>query len=362
MKMKKLLSLVLVTAMVATMSLTGCGDKKEEAPAATPDAAADDAAADDAAKDDAAADDAAADDAAASSDMTIVVMPKLVGIPYFNQTGEGAEQAGKDLGINVIYNGPTTADAAEQVKMLEDYITQGVDAICVAPNDAAALDPVLKKAREAGIKVLDWDTEATKDLVDASVHQIDDQELGEHLVKSMVDAMGTEEGEYAIVTGGLSASNLNAWIKYAREYADANYPDLKLVADPYPTDEKQDVALSTTKDILKAYPDLKGIIAVSTPAPIGAAQAIAELGLQDQVAVVGTCVKEDCQEVLADGSLDLGCLWNTQDLGYLTVCVAKALVEGKTLSDGMELDGWDNAVKLNGDKDVILGPPEDYTK
>jgi len=108
---------------------------------------------------------------------TIVVMPKLVGIPYFNASERGAVQAGKDLGINVIYTGPTTADAAEQVKMLEDFISRGVDAICVAPNDAAALTPVLRRAKNAGIKVLDWDTTADPSLIDLSIQQIDNKAL-----------------------------------------------------------------------------------------------------------------------------------------------------------------------------------------
>lgn len=289
----------------------------------------------------------------------IVVMPKLVGIPYFTATGEGAVKAGKDLGVNVIYNGPTTADAAEQVKMLEDYITQGVDAICVAPNDPAALDPVLQKARDAGILVLDWDTPATPDLVDASIHQISDQGLAEHMIDKMVEYMGTEEGEWAILTGGLSAENLNTWIKLGKAYAEQKYPSLKLVADPFPTDEKQDVALSTTKDIMKAYPNVKGLFCVSTPTPIGAGLAIRELGLQDKVAVVGTAVKEDCQDVLSDGALDCGCLWDCQDLGYLTVAVAKYMLEGNTLSDGIDIPGF-GKIGMEGNKNVILGPPADY--
>lgn len=350
---KKLLSVLLCAAMVSSL-LAGCGSKEEpaaEEPATTEETT-------DAAEEPAGE---AAEGTAGGGDYTIVVMPKLVGIPYFTETGEGAMKAGEELGVEVIYNGPTVADAAEQVKMLEDYITQGVDAICVAPNDAAALDPVLKKAREAGILVLDWDTEATKELVDASIHQIDNQELGEHLAKKLVEYMGTDEGEYAIVTGALSASNLNTWIDYARDYMEANHPNLKLVTDPIATDEKQTEALSKTKDLIKAYPDLKGIIAVSTPAPIGAAQAIRELGLQDKISVVGTAVKADSQDVLSDGSLDLGALWNTQDLGYLTVAVAKSLLDGNTLSDGMEVEGF-GTIALNGEKDVILGPPEDYTK
>jgi ABC-type sugar transport system substrate-binding protein len=337
--MKRIISKVVAVVLLLTLVLSGCASDKKETSEATSEEQA----------------------GAGDGKYTIVVMPKLVGIPYFTATGEGALKAGEDLGVNVIYNGPTVADAAEQVKMLEDYITQGVDAICVAPNDAAALDPVLKKAKDAGILVLDWDTEATKDLVDASIHQISDKEFGEHMLQSMVDNMGTEEGEWAIVTGGLSASNLNAWIKYAEDYAKEKYPKLELVADPFPTDEKQDVAISTTKDIMKAYPDVKGILCVSTPAPIGAAIAIRELGLQDKVTVVGSAVEADCQDVLSDGSLDVGSLWSCEDLGYLTVGVAKALLDGKTLEDGMDIEGF-GTVALNGEKDVILGAPQDYTK
>lgn len=104
--------------------------------------------------------------------ITVVVMPKLVGIPYFTQTGEGAVKVGRDLGIDVIYNGPNTADDAE------------------------------------------------------------------HMVDKMVKYMGTDSGEWAILTGVLSAENLNTWIRFGKEYAQAKYPNLRLVADPFPTDEK----------------------------------------------------------------------------------------------------------------------------
>lgn len=177
---KKLLSILLVVGLVSAL-LVGCGsDAPEETDAPETTKAAGEEETDK---------EEAGGEEASGETYDIVVMPKLIGIPYFTQTGEGAIQAGEDLGVNVIYNGPTVGDVAEQIKMLEDYITQGVDAIAVAPNDPAAMDPVLRKAREAGILVLDWDTEATKDLVDVSVQQIDNQELGEHLAKSLVEFM-----------------------------------------------------------------------------------------------------------------------------------------------------------------------------
>jgi len=297
----------------------------------------------------------------AQEDYTILVMPKLVGIPYFNASETGALQAGEDLGVNVEYAGPTQADAAAQVKMIEDYINRGVDAIAVAPNDPAALSPVLKKAREAGILVLDWDTPADKKLVDYSVHQIDDQAYGEHIVDLLVEEMGTEKGDYAILTGGLSAANLNTWIDYGLDYAKEKYPDLNLVTERIPTDEKQQEAYSKTLNLLRAYPDLKGIIGISTPAPIGAAQAVEERGLEDKVAVVGTSLPNDSRPYLKSGALDVATLWEPDKLGYLTVYVAYEALKGNEITDGMEVPEVGKIELWEDGKTIIMGPPTDFT-
>lgn len=296
-----------------------------------------------------------------NDDITIVLMPKLVGIPYFNASEIGALQAGEDLGINVIFTGPTTPDAAEQVRMLEDLISKGVDAICVAPNDAAALTPVLMKARNAGITILDWDTPADASVVDLSVHQIDDKEYGQHIWDLLVQEMG-DTGDYAIITGGLSASNLNTWIDAGLEYAQSQYPGLNLVTDKIPSDEKQQVAYQKALDLIKAYPDLKGIIGISTPAPLGAAQAVQEKGLKDSIAVVGTSLPTDSGPYLDDGSLRVGTLWDPSKLGYLTVVLAYNLLNGEKPVDGQQIMNVGNISVWEDGRTIIMGPPADFTR
>lgn len=338
-KFKKILALLM--AFVLVFSLTACGGSDDPAPA-----------------DDGGEEEVATED----GEFKIAIMPKLVGIPYFTQTGEGAEKAGEELGVEVIYTGPTNADAAEQVKMIEDLINRGVDAIAVAPNDPAAVIPVLQKAKDAGIIILDWDTPTGSELIDASVQQIDNQVLGEHLFDKLVEHMGTDDADYAIVTGGLSAANLNTWIDYGLEYAEEEYPDLNLVTERIPSDEKQQEAYAKTLDLIKAYPDIKGILGYSTVAPLGVAQAIREKGLQDEITVVGTAVEEDSQEFLEDGALDTGVLWDPEQLGFLTVGVAKALLEGKELEDGMEIEGFGTIELKEDGRTIIMGPPSDYEK
>lgn len=327
---KKLLSVLLVGSMA--LSLMACGGGSKASTAETSKAAAN-------------------EEAAKSGGKNVVFMPKLVGIPYFTTCNDGAQEAAKELGITCTYNGPTTADAAQQVTMLEDYIAQGVDAIAVAPNDPAAMASVLKKAKDAGILVMDWDTQADPSLTKVSVCQVNDQKFGEHMVDKLIEYMGTDSGQIALVTGGLSAANLNAWIKASKDYLAEKYPNIEIVnnGDPYPTDEKQDVAYSTTKDIMKAYPNVIGILGYSTPSAPGCGEAIRDLGLQDKVTLVANGVEADIQDVLSDGSLDCGNLWNTQDLGRITMAVASYLLQGNELKNGEKIPGWDQPIILSED-------------
>lgn len=351
---KKLISILVIVSLVMMVALTGCGTQTAKpADTAVAETKADKA-------------EPAKADATKKTDekkkFKIVVMPKLVGIPYFNASEVGAKKAGEDLGCEVIYTGPTKADAAEQVKMLEDLISKGVDAIAVAPNDPAAITPVLKKAKEKGILVLDWDTPADASVVDLSVHQIDDYEYGAHTWDLLVKAMGTDEGEYAIITGGLSAANLNAWIDNGLKYAKEKYPKLKLVTERVPSDEKQQMAYQKALELIKAYPNLKGIIGESTPAPLGAAQAVQEKGLQNKISVVGCALPTSSKPYLADGSLDTATLWNPSNLGYLTVFLAKQKLDGKNPTDGQDVPNVGKITVKSDNKTVIMGPPTDFTK
>ena len=298
--------------------------------------------------------------AALAEDMTVVVMPILVGIPYFNASETGALAAGEELGINVIYTGPTTGDAALQVQMIEDLLIDGIDARAIAPTDPDSVSPALQKCQADGVLVMDWDTTANGDDVTYSIQQIDNKVLGEMLFDLLVEAMGTDEGEYAIVTGYLTAANLNTWIDFGKAYAAEKYPNLTLVTDPVPSDESAQEAYTQTMALIAAYPNLKGIIGYSTPGPIGAAMAVQEKGLQDQIAVVGTSMPTDSAPYLKDGSLDFGVLWDPAQLGKLAVYVAYLTITGQTV-EGYEVPGV-GPIHINEDgKTIIMADPSVWT-
>lgn len=366
--MKKTGILILCVVFALAMILAGCSQQQtaESSEAQESASAETSAAAEESADTTASAPEETVDgevteiDNADGDQKRIVLMPKLVGIPYFNATEVGANRAAEDFGFELIYAGPTEADATQQAKMLEDFIAQGVDAIAVAPNDPLGITPTLKKAVDAGIAVMDWDTAAERDVVAYSLAQVDPKEEAEHVWSTVFEQMGGE-GDYAILTGGLEAANLNERIAIGEALREEKYPNVHLVTDPIPTNESQQEAYQKTLDLMKAYPDIKGIICMSSPTIPGAGQAIQELGLQDEVFVMGHGMPTDSAPYLADGSADIAVLWNVEDLGYVAAYLAYCAATGQEITDGMEIPNF-GAIRVEEDgKGIIMGPPLDIT-
>jgi len=272
---------------------------------------------------------AATSGAKSGKKITVAMLPKKKGVPYFTSCSEGAQEAATELGnVELIYDGPTSGDAADAVKLVDQWTAQGVDVIAVSPNDPAVLGPAMKRARAAGIKVLTWDADADAASREFLVNQATPEEIGNSLVDAMAKDMGGDKaaGDVAIVTASLTAANQNEWIKYMKARL-PKYPGMHLVATK-PSNEDQKVAFSVTQDLTKAYPNLKGIFAISSVAFPGAAEAIKQGGLTGKVFVTGLSTPNDMKSYVEQGVVKSVILWNTKDLGYLTIYAARALADG----------------------------------
>ena len=286
----------------------------------------------------------------------IVTVVKITGIPWFNRLEEGVKEAGKKLGVNSYQIGPSDADPAQQVKMVEDLISKGVDAICITPNDATALEPVFDKAREKGILVLTHESpdQAGKDV---DIELIDNVEFGRHNWDVLVENMGPE-GKYAIFVGGLTVPLHNLWADEGIKYAKKTYPGLELVTTRIPCGEDQELSKQKTLELLKTYPDLKGIVGFGSLGPPGAALALKEKGLAGKVAVVGTVIPGHAAPYLKDGSMSHGVLWDPKNAGYSLTYTAKYLLDGGKLSDMKEIPGVgaviiaDDVIKVDAMADI----------
>src|SRR5947207_83846 len=119
------------------------------------------------------------------------MLPKKKGVPYFTSCSEGAMEAAKELGnVELIYDGPTSGDAADAVKLIDQWTAQGVDVIAVSPNDPDVLGPAMKRARAAGVRVITWDADAASDTREFMVNQATPKDIGYALVDTMAKDIG----------------------------------------------------------------------------------------------------------------------------------------------------------------------------
>ena len=283
----------------------------------------------------------------------IAVMPKAKGDPYFVSVRGGAEEAAKELGVEMIWDGPTGLDAAKQNELVENWITRKVDAVAVAVENKGGISTVLKKARARGIKVLTWDADAEKDARDFLVNQATSEGIANTLTDAAAKILNGK-GDFAIITGALTANNQNEWIAFIKKRL-AKYPGLKLVTIR-PSDDDRDKAFAETQTLLKVYPSVKLMMAISAPAVPGSAEAVKQAGRKD-VAVIGLSLPSICKTYIHDGIVPMIALWNTHDLGYLAVVASAQAVSGKLAAGATSMDGGRlGKIEVHGDE-ILLGAP-----
>ncbi|MGA7415928.1 MAG: substrate-binding domain-containing protein [Bryobacteraceae bacterium] len=298
-------------------------------------------------------------DAGTSRRVTVGVMPKAKGDPYFISCRLGAEEAAQELNVDLIWDGPTGLDAAKQNEVIEGWITRHVDAIAVSVENAPGISTVLRKARAQGIKVVTWDADAEPDSRDYFINQATPEGIGNTLTDEAAKIMH-DEGEFAVITGALSAANQNKWIDAIRARAEAKYPKMKL-AVIRPSDDDRDKAFSEAQTILKVYPKVRVIIAISAPSVPGAGEAIKQSGRAD-VKVVGLSLPNLCKPYVRSGDVAAVVLWKTRDLGYLVVATSAALARDQfPTGQPAFIAGRLGSVEIRG-SDIILGAPFVFTK
>jgi rhamnose transport system permease protein len=286
-------------------------------------------------------------------------MPKAKGDPYFVSCRAGAEEAARELGVELIWDGPTSLDAAKQNELVENWITRKVDAIAVAVENRAGISTVLRKARERGIRVLTWDADAEADARDFFVNQATPEGIANTLTDEAARLLG-DKGAFAIITGALSAANQNEWIAFIKKRVADKHPGLTL-ATIRPSDDDRDKAFAETQTILKVFPSVKLVMAISAPAVPGAAEAVRQAGRRD-VNVIGLSLPNINKPYVHDGIVQTVVLWNTRDLGYLTVYAGTLAIQDKLKAGAQSIvAGRLGAITVRG-SEIILGPPLMFTK
>ena len=288
------------------------------------------------------------------------MMPKAKGDPYFVSCRVGAEEAAKELGVELIWDGPTGLDAAQQNEVIENWITRGVDVIAVAVENRAGISTVLRKARQRGIKVLTWDADAEPDARDFFVNQATSEGIGNTLTDEAARLLGGK-GEFAILTGALSAANQNEWIAFIKKRVAEKHPRPDAGHDPADRRRPRQGVRRDADDPAGASEREAGdgdLGARPCPAP---PRRCARPARKD-VNVIGLSLPNINKPYVHGDVVQTVVLWNTRDLGYLTIHAGMQMLQGTLAAGAQSMQGGRlGTLQIRG-SEIILGPPLKFTK
>lgn len=293
----------------------------------------------------------------AGGDWTIAIVPKDATNPWFVRMEVGVKQYAEDTGLDVFQRGPAETDATMQSQVIRDLIAQDVDAIGVVPVDPGALEPVLKEAMDAGIVVVTHEG-ASQENTMYNIEAFNNSDYGGFIMDNLAEAMG-EEGLYTTMVGHVTNASHNEWADGGVARQQEAYPNMTLL-EAEPRVESQDdgeTAYQRAKELLTAYPDLKGIMGTSSFDAPGVARAIEELGLTGQVFTSGTGMPADNKEILEKGLVQSLTLWDPADAGYAMAELARQVLDGEEITEPVDLglDGYREMKFAEGSDKVLEG-------
>jgi rhamnose transport system substrate-binding protein len=296
-------------------------------------------------------------DGGGDANLAVTFLPKNLGNPYFDTSSKGGKAAVEEFGGTFQEVGPAEATPDAQVSYINTATQQGVGALVVSANDPQAICDALNEARDAGVKVVTFDSDTNADCRDLFINQADAEGIAKVQIDLIADQIGGA-GEVAILSAAANATNQNAWIDLMTEYVASEYPDITLVETVYGDDDDQ-TSFDKTAALLQSHPDLKGIVSPTTVGIAAAARYLSTSDYKGKVALTGLGTPNQMREYVEDGTVTAFALWNPEDLGYLAAFAAQALIAGDiTGAEGDTFDAGDlGEYTVGADGTVLLGDP-----
>lgn len=291
---------------------------------------------------------------AAAQEYTFALVPKAMNNPFFDLARDGCYKADEELeNVTCRYIGPGEHTELEQLQIVQDLITQGVDGIAVSPSNAPAMANVLEAAVEAGIPVMTWDADLLEDDKDirSTFVGTKNYDIGVNLAKLVMERK-PEGGTVCLQTGGAAAANHNERLKGIRDtlagkdmgpppgdQLDGEGGWFEVAGCPLITDDDGNKAVQGLTDILAKEPDLTAFISTGafTQWFDNAYRQAVEpykdrLDSGDLVIVVADTLPMQMEQ-LKDGLSHGQVGQRPFEMGYRSMYVLKDLVEGKEVED-----------------------------
>ncbi|HOK10537.1 MAG TPA: ABC transporter substrate-binding protein [Candidatus Hydrogenedens sp.] len=259
-------------------------------------------------------------------EIEIAVIPKSFSHQFWLTVKAGAEQAGKELGVKIIWQGTAKeTEVEQQINIVQDMINRNVNAIVLAASDANALVGIVETAVKKGIPVVTIDSGVNSEKPVSFVAT--DNVAGAKIAAEHLAKLIGEEGDVGLIPFVPGAATSEMRERGFKEGI-ANYPKIKLVSTLY-SESNVAKAMDVTNDMLTSFPSIKGIFAANESSAVGCAQAIKSKGKAGQVKIVAFDAAEEEIQSLKDGVIQALIVQNPFNMGYLGVKTAYDTIQGK---------------------------------
>ncbi len=299
----------------------------------------------------------------AFAETTFALITKDKENPYMRHMGDGFQNACGEIGVECIIVGPE--DTEKQSTLIDQMISENVDAIAIAVNDSAEVSEALQRAMQVHIPVISLDSGADADDRLLHIQQASPEIIGRVLIQA-VHAMIGDSGDIAILSTTSTTPNQALWVEWMHtemEQHSEKYAKLQIVETVYGRDDYQTSA-SLTRLLLARYPNLKIIVAPTVVGIKAAADVIAQSG--SDVKVTGLGLPSDMAQHIRSGICPWMYLWNPIDMGYIAAYAANAFVNGETVgAAGDTIDAGTFGQKLitnsvDGGTEIVVGNPYQF--
>jgi ribose transport system substrate-binding protein len=265
----------------------------------------------------------------------IVFIMKSLSNPFFIDMEDGAREEAARLGVNLTVLAPQREiDTAEQMTIVENQITLGVDAICLVPNGSTELAPAIKAANDAGIPVLLVDTKMDPAAMAeagafAETFIGSDNYLGGSIAAETIAELLGGSGKVAVLEGIPGHETAYARDSGFKETI-ANYPGIEIVASQTANWDRAE-GLNVFTNILQGNPDLDALFAANDQMGLGAIQAIESAGMTGEIIVVGFDANNDARAAIEEGTMYGSIAQFPNAMGVIGVRKAVELLDGGTI-------------------------------
>lgn len=259
---------------------------------------------------------------------TIAVIPKGVSHHFWQSVKAGADAAGKDLNVNIIWKGPAQeTDISGQINIVEDMINRKVDAIVLAPSHGDSLVPITERAQRENIPVTIFDSGISTEKY-LSYVSTDNRQGGAAAAERMGEKLGGK-GKVAILGVKKGSVSTDEREQGFESTIKQKFPGIQIVQWLY-GEANAAKSLAVAEDMLTAHPDLNGMFASNESSIVGAVRAVRQRNLGGKVILVGFDSSPDLIQNIKEGSLDSLVLQNPFKMGYEGVKTVVDKLTGKT--------------------------------